>query len=100
MARIEELIAAMDHSAGESVVVGKFLSNLGSRLESDGKAAAAPFCADGRYINAGVAFDLVPATETTSVDTAAVRKTFPPAEYPEIYKVAARAEYIRASVVE
>ena len=98
IAQVRELIDGLSLTPGQSVMVGKELVGYAGELDAQAKETARPNLDEGRWIDAGIAFDLVSATETTSVDTAAVRKIFPPDDCPDIYKVAARSEYVRASI--
>lgn len=90
-------------TAGQLAQLGDAFSALGEELTAAAKTAAAPHIegmvgASATLAEDGTVFKWVGPTESVSVDSAIVRKQFPPEDYPDFYRTSRRSAYISITV--
>ena len=88
-----------DLGPGQLARVGQAFSEIGGELMERAKDAVGDRVegmvgASTRYVDAGVTFEWRKPTESTGVNAAEIKRTFPPAEYPELYKKSTRRGYV------
>ena len=92
-----------DLQPGEMARIGAALSQLGSTFTLAAKTAVEPMIVggvgkDGFYSDSGAVFKWRRGGEQVRVDSAEVKRTFPPADYPELYTVSAVKDSISVAV--
>ena len=80
-----------DFSAGELARIGAAFSQIGADFTAAAKETVSPLITggigkDSHYLDGGAAFKWRRGFTRTAVDSAAVKKLFPPADYPDLYK--------------
>ena len=93
MERIKDVLADPDAdlTPGDLAVAGEALLPIGGDLKAAAKAAALPHIegmvgVDATFSDSGAVFKWRKGGERTTVDSAAVKKLFPPDEEPSLYK--------------
>ena len=93
---------AGDYDAGTLFRISEGFKAIAAHLESEAKAVMMQRLQGGRgdaakEVVSGVQFRWMPGTESTAVNSSAVKSTFPVDDYPELYRTVNRRDYIKAS---
>ena len=92
-----------DFGAGELARIGAAFTQIGAGLTAAAKTEAGRIVIggvgkDGYYADGGAVFKWRRGYESVRVDSAAVKRLFPPSEYPELYKTTTTRDSIAVTL--